>query len=62
MSRSVIPVQWQTITIHRVSRPIMKFNIKVARMDRRSFLARTAGFPLFLGLSRKSQDRDFDVL
>ncbi len=40
----------------------MKFNIKVARMDRRSFLAGTAGFPLLLGASRKTQDRDFDVL
>jgi len=43
--------------------PIMKFNVKVASpwyLNRRSFLAKTGSFPLFLGLSR--QDRDFDVV
>jgi N-acyl-D-amino-acid deacylase len=40
----------------------MKFNIKVARVGRRAFLARIAGFPVFLGLSRAGQERDFDVI
>ena len=42
--------------------PTMKFNVKVGRMNRRSFLASSAVFPLFFGLSRARQDRDFDVL
>ncbi len=40
----------------------MKFNIKVGRMNRRSFLAKTSVLPLFFGHSRTRQDRDFDVL
>ncbi len=31
-------------------------------MNRRSFLAKTSVFPMFFGLSRARQDRDFDVL
>ncbi len=40
----------------------MKFNIKVGPVSRRGFLARMAGFPVFSGLSRGRQERDFDVI
>src|SRR3990172_5883372 len=62
MSRSVIPIQWQTITIYSLPHPIVKFNVKVGRMNRRSFLANSAFFPTLLRLFRTRQDRDFDVL
>src|SRR5262245_30100240 len=46
----------------RVSPSIMKFNIKVAPLSRRRFLAGMPGFPVFLGLFRARQERDFDVI
>jgi len=41
---------------------IVKFNVKVGRMNRRSFLANSAFFPTLLRGFRTRQDRDFDVL
>jgi N-acyl-D-amino-acid deacylase len=48
--------------IYSLPRPIVKFNVKVGLMNRRNFLAKAGVFPLFLGLPRSRQGRDFDLI